>query len=125
LIDLVQAVVAVGWSVGPGVMRLMHSSESTRAALPLVTLALAVGVELGIAGSWVSTVAASAVSGLALASFAFTLALALGRGRAEGALSFKVVHTLAVECTPDLFSRVARSSTAVRAMGGDMAMFTT
>jgi hypothetical protein len=51
-----------------GVTRLMCSSESTRAVPPLVTFALAVGVELGIVGSWVSTVAASAVSGPALAS---------------------------------------------------------
>ena len=54
----------------------MHSSKSARSVLPLFTLALATGVEVGIVGSWVSTVAAAAVSRLALATFAFTLALA-------------------------------------------------
>ena len=62
--------------------------------LPLVTLALTIGVEVGIVGSWVSTVAASAVSVLALATFALTLALAFGRGRVEGAISLKVVSML-------------------------------
>jgi hypothetical protein len=52
------------------------------------------GVELGIVGSWVSTVAASAASVLALASFAFALALAFGRGRVEGAIGLKVASML-------------------------------
>jgi hypothetical protein len=52
------------------------------------------GVELGILGSWVSTVAAAAVSLLALASFAFTLALAFERGRVEGAIGLKVASML-------------------------------
>jgi hypothetical protein len=64
-------------------MRLMHSSKSARSALPLV-------------GSWASTVAASAASWLALASFAFALALAFGRGRVEGATGLKVASTLVV-----------------------------
>ena len=69
---------------------MMYSSKSARSALPLFALAPAVGVELGMVGSWVSTVAASAAS-LALA---FTLALAFGRGRVEGAIGLKVVSTL-------------------------------
>ena len=77
-------------------MRLMYSSESARSALPLVTLAPATGVELGIVGSWASTVAASAASGLALASFAFSLALAFWRGRVEGAIGLEVVSMLVV-----------------------------
>jgi hypothetical protein len=74
----------------------MHSSKSARSVLPLVTLAPATGAELGIVGSWVSTVAASAASGLALASFAFTLALAFWRGRAEGATGLEVASMLVV-----------------------------
>ena len=74
----------------------MHSSKSARSVLPLFTLALATGVEVGIVGSWVSAVAASAVSVLALATFAFTLALAFGRGRVEGAIGLKVASTLVV-----------------------------
>ena len=123
LIEFIKAVVAVGGSVGPGITRLMCSSESTRSVLPFVTLAPATGVELGIAGSWASTVAASAVSRLALASFAF--ALTLGRGRVEGATSLKVVPMLVVVGAPGLFGRIASNSTAVRAMGGDVARFTT
>jgi hypothetical protein len=72
----------------------MYSSKITRSVLPLVALALSVGVELGIVGSWASTVAASAVSVLALAALAFTLALAFGRGRVEGAIGLKVVSML-------------------------------
>jgi hypothetical protein len=74
----------------------MCSSKSARSVLPLFTLAPATGVELGIVGSWASTVAASAVSWLALASFVFTLALAFGRGRVEGTIGLKVASTLAV-----------------------------
>ena len=70
----------------------MYSSKSASSVLPLFALAPAVGVELGMVGSWASTVAASAVS-LALA-LAFTLALALGRGRVEGATGRKVVSML-------------------------------
>ena len=80
--------------VGPGITWLMHSSESARSVLPLVALAPAAGVGLGIAGSWASPVAASAVSELALASFAFALALTFWRGRAEGATGLKVASTL-------------------------------
>jgi hypothetical protein len=54
------------------------------------------GVELGIVGSWASTVAASAASGLALASFAFSLALAFWRGRVKGAIGLEVVSMLVV-----------------------------
>jgi hypothetical protein len=89
-----QAVIAMSGGVRPGVKRLMYSSKSARSVLPLFTLALAIGVEVGIVGSWVSTVATSAVSVLALATFAFTLSLAFGRGRVEGAISLKVASTL-------------------------------
>ena len=74
----------------------MHSSESARSVLPLFTPTPAVGVELGIVGSWASTVAAPAVSGLVLASFAFSLALAFWRGKVEGATGLKVVSALVV-----------------------------
>jgi len=95
LIKLVQAVVAVSGGVGPGIIRLVYSSKSAMCVvLPLVTLAIAIGVEVGIVGSWVSAVAASAVSVLALATFALTLALAFGRGRVEGAISLEVVSIL-------------------------------
>ena len=73
---------------------MMYSSKSARSVLPFFTLALAIGVEVGIVGSWASTVAASAGSVLALATFAFTLALAFGRGRVEGAIGLKVVSML-------------------------------
>ena len=82
--------------VRPGVTRLMHGSKSARSVLPLVAFALAMGVELGIVDSWVSTVAASAVSVLALAAFAFTLSLAFGRGWVEGATGLKVASMLVV-----------------------------
>ena len=76
LFKLIQAVVAVSGGVGPGVIRLVYSSESAMAVvLPLFTLALAIGMEVGIVGSWVSAVAASAVSVFALGTFALTLAL--------------------------------------------------
>jgi hypothetical protein len=94
MVELVQAAIAMSGSVRPGVTRLMYSSKSARSVLPLVALALATGVELGIVGSWASTVAASAVSVLALAAFAFALALAFGRGRVEGAIGLKVVSML-------------------------------
>ena len=94
MVELMQAVVAVSGGVRPGVIRLMCSSKSARSVLPLVALALAMGVEVGIVGSWASAVAASAASVLALATFAFTLALAFGRGRVEGAIGLKVVSTL-------------------------------
>jgi hypothetical protein len=74
----------------------MYSSKSARSVLPLVTLAPATGVELGVVGSWASTVAASAVSGLALASFAFFLALAFWRGRDERATGLEVASMLVV-----------------------------
>ena len=96
LIEFVKAAVAVGGSVGLGIKRLMYSIESARSVLPLVTLAPATGTELEIVGSWVAIIAASAVSGLTLASFAFTLALALWRVRAEGATGLKVVPMLVV-----------------------------
>jgi hypothetical protein len=94
LVELAQAAIAVSGGVRPGVIKLMHSSKSARSVLPLFALAPATGVELGIVGSWASTVAASAASLLALASFAFTLALAFGRGRVEGAIGPKVVSML-------------------------------
>ena len=94
MVKLIQAVVAVSGGVGPGVIRLVYSSKGARSVLPLVTLALATGVELGIVGSGVSTVAASTMSVLALATFAFTLALAFGRGRVEGAIGLEVVSML-------------------------------
>jgi hypothetical protein len=72
----------------------MYSSKSARSILPLFTLALVMGVEVGIVGSWVSAVAASAVSVLALATFAFALTLAFGRGRVEGAIGLKVASML-------------------------------
>jgi hypothetical protein len=94
LVELTQTVVAVSGGVRPGVIRLMYSSKSARSVLPLFTLALATGVEVGIVGSWASAVAASAASVLALVTFAFTLALAFGRGRVEGATGLKVVSML-------------------------------
>ena len=92
MVKLMQAVVAVSGGVGPGVTRLVCSSKGARSVLPLVTLALAMGVEVGIVGSWASAVAASAASVLALATFA--LALAFGRGRVEGAIGLEVASML-------------------------------
>ena len=74
---------------------MVYSSKSAMSVvLPLVTLALAIGMEVGIVGSWASAVAASAVSVLALTTFALTLALAFGRGRVEGEIGLKVASML-------------------------------
>jgi hypothetical protein len=94
LVELVQAVIAMSGGIRPGTIRLMYSSKEARPVLPLFALALAISVELGIVGSWASTVAASAVSVLAFAAFAFTLALAFGRGRVDGATGLKVASIL-------------------------------
>jgi hypothetical protein len=86
-------------------------------------------MELGVLGSWVSIIAASAVSALALefafAIFSFSLSLALWRGRVEGATCLEVASALVMVRAPNLFGRVASRSAIVRAMGRDMAGFTT
>ena len=131
---LVEAVVLMGRGIRPGIVGLVHSSMRVRATiLPLVTLASAirtVRMELGIVGSRVSTIAASAVAVLALAAFAlvafaaFPLSLAFWRGRVEGAIGLEVVSVLVVERAPNLFGRVASGSAAVGAVRGNVANFT-
>ena len=130
----IEAVILMGRGIRPGIVGLVYSSVRVRATiLPFVALASAirtVRMELGVVGSRVSTIAASAVAVLALAAFAlvafaaFALALALRRDRVEGATGLEVVPILVVERAPNLFGRVASSSAAVRAVRGNMANFT-
>jgi hypothetical protein len=132
LMELVETVVLMGRGIRPGIVGLVYSSVRVRATiLPLVALASAIRMELGVVGSWVSTIAATAVSVLALSAFAFVafaafpLSLALWRGRVERAIGLEVVHILVVKCAPNFLGRVAVSSAVARAVRGDMANFTT
>ena len=133
--ELVEAVILMGRGIRPGIVGLVYSSARVRATiLPFVALASAmrtVRMELGVVGSRVSTIAASAVAVLALAAFAlvafaaFPLSLAFWRGRVEGAIGLEVVHVLVVKRAPNLFGRVASGRAAVGAVRRDMADFTT
>ena len=90
MVELVEAVILMGRGIRPGIVGLVYSSMRVRATmLPFVALASAirtVRMELGVVGSRVSTIAASAVAVLALAAFAlvafaaFPLSLAFWRG---------------------------------------------
>ena len=132
--ELVEAVILMGRGIRPGIVGLVYSSIRVRATiLPFVALASAirtVRMELGVVGSRVSTIAASAVAVLALAAFAlvafaaFPLSLAFWRGRVEGATGLEVVPVLVVERAPNLFGRVASGSAAVGAVRGNVANFT-